>query len=460
MLRRLASLQMRLMALLTVALLVVWLGAAVLTWLDASEEVGELLDSHLAQAAALLVLQQTHIEDGDEDDVGDTVTLHKYAPKVAFQVFHNGKLVMRSSNAGEARLSQVRSGFDTVTQADGARWRVFAAHGAERDIQVYVGEQARSRSDILWAVLRGMLLPLLLALPLLALLMWWAVRTALAPIRRLSDALAGRAAQALEPVVVPDVPLEMQPLVIALNDLLLRIERMVASERRFTADAAHELRTPIAAIRAQAQVAMGAGADAVQRLHALQFTLAGCDRAAHLVDQLLVLARLEAGGRAQRHDVDGTANLAAVARQIAADLAPAALARGQVLALDVPPELGARSAVPGNDLLVGMLLRNLLDNALRYSPDGAQVLVQIQSVPQGLQLRVQDSGPGLQEADLQRLGERFFRVLGSTQPGSGLGWSIVRRIAQSLGATVSARRSPDLGGLLVEVEWPQPAKMG
>ena len=144
-------------------------------------------------------------------------------------------------------------------------------------------------------------------------------------------------------------------------------------------------------------------------------------------------------------------DLAALAQRVVAELAPGAIARGQTLGLDVP---AGAAHVPGNEALLGALLRNLVDNALRYSPDGAEVRVAITRTDGQVQLLVDDSGPGLSEADLARLGERFFRVLGSGQSGSGLGWSIVRRIAAAHGATVAVGRSAALGGLAVAVTWP------
>jgi two-component system sensor histidine kinase QseC len=440
------SLQSRLLLLLLSVLTVVWLGAAVMTWVDASHELDELLDGHLAQAAALLVVQQTRTE--DDDGVADAPSLHKYAPKVSFQVFHEGALVMRSANVGSTPLSGTSQGFSTVVLGDKQQWRVFAARGAEHDVQVFVAEQIDSRQSILWAVLRSVLLPFLFALPLLAVAVWWAVRQGLAPLRGLSRHLAGRQPQALEPLPTTNLPAEMQPLVRALNGLFERIQSLIESERRFTADAAHELRTPIAAIRAQAQVALGAGPDEAQRNHALHATLAGCDRATRLVEQLLMLARLEAAP--EPAPPLATVNLSALAQRLAADLAPAALARHQTLALEAPDVC----PVAANELLLGVLVRNLLDNALRYSPDGAQVLVQVGLEGGQVVLQVKDSGPGLSEAEMARLGERFYRVLGSGQSGSGLGWSIVQRIAEVLGAHVQVSRCADLGGLQVSVRWP------
>jgi two-component system sensor histidine kinase QseC len=440
------SLQSRLLLLLLSVLTVVWLGAAVMTWVDASHELDELLDGHLAQAAALLVVQQTRTE--DDDGVADAPSLHKYAPKVSFQVFHEGVLVMRSANVGSTPLAGTSQGFSTVVLGDKQQWRVFAARGAERDVQVFVAEQIDSRQSILWAVLRSVLLPFLFALPLLAVAVWWAVRQGLAPLRGLSRHLAGRQPQALEPLPATNLPAEMQPLVRALNGLFERIQSLIESERRFTADAAHELRTPIAAIRAQAQVALGAGPDEAQRNHALHATLAGCDRATRLVEQLLMLARLEAAPEPAQPLAK--VNLSALAQRLAADLAPAALARHQTLALEAPEAC----PVAANELLLGVLVRNLLDNALRYSPDGAQVLVQVGLEDGQTVLQVKDGGPGLSEAEMAHLGERFYRVLGSGQSGSGLGWSIVKRIAEVLGARVQVSRCADLGGLKVSVRWP------
>ncbi|OIP16940.1 MAG: two-component sensor histidine kinase [Comamonadaceae bacterium CG_4_9_14_3_um_filter_60_33] len=450
---RLKSLQARLLALLLLLVTVVWLGAAGFIWVDASDELGELLDGHLAQSAALLIVQQTGQGIGasdkggeDTDEVADAPSLHKYAPRVAFQVFHEGQLTMRSANAGTAPMAQKSRGFSTVQLGDRSDWRVFAARGSEGDIQVFVGEQIDSRDSILWAVLKGVLMPLLYALPLLAVVGWLAVRDGLAPLRHLSQVLAQRQPNALEPVVLNDLPSEVEPVVHSLNALFERIQAMVAAERRFTADAAHELRTPIAAIRTQAQVALGAGSDKAQRDHALQTTLAGCDRASHLVEQLLTLSRLESSSNGAPV---GRVEVASVAQRVAAELALTALAREQELALDAP----AKAFIEADEMLTSVLLRNLLDNALRYSPDGARVDVSVTTDGKQVSLRVEDSGPGLSEAEMARLGERFYRVLGSDKTGSGLGWSIVRRIAVVYQARVAISRSERLGGLCVTVCW-------
>ncbi len=448
-----ASLQGRLLGAVLGLVTLVWAAAALATWRDASHELDELLDGHLAQAAAVLIVQQMHeIEEGGSGHALEAPSLHRYAPRVAFQVWHEGTLVMRSAVAPVTPMGKLATpheqGLRTV-EIDGAAWRVFAAHGVARDVQVFVGEHIEARREILRALLRGTLWPMLVALPVLALVAWWAVRHGLEPLRQMGRALARRRPEALQPVVLKDTPLEMQPMTEALNHLFGRIATLLEAERRFTADAAHELRTPLAALRTQAQVALGSTDDA-QRRHALKATLEGCDRATHLVEQLLTLSRLEAAhqGSAPAHQ---PVRMDAVVRQVAADRAPDAVARGQQLDVDAADGVH----VEGNEALLTVLVRNLIDNACRYSPPEARVHVQVALQDGSALLVVEDSGPGLAPADLRRLGERFFRVLGTDVPGSGLGWSIVQRIAQVHGAHIHADSSPTLGGLRVQVTWPQ-----
>jgi two-component system sensor histidine kinase QseC len=438
------SLQGRLLVLVLGLVTAAWLATAALTWIDVRHELDELLDSHLAQAAALLVVQQT--KEFEDDERVDAPTLHRYAPKVAFQVFHEGRLALRSANAPAAPMlaaGGAADGFRTIDIA-GTAWRVFSTRGSEGDVRVFVGEQVRSRNSILWAVLRSSLGPMLFALPVLALAAWWAVRQGVAPLRRLGGTLARRTPDALQPIAVNGAPSEMVPMLDALNGLFTRIAELLESERRFTADAAHELRTPIASIRAQAQVALGATADS-ERSHALHATLQGCDRATRLVEQLLTLSRLESGAQHAPVAVD----LAALARRVVAELAPSALGKQQVVALDA----SAPCTVQGDATLLSVLIRNLVDNAIRYSPPGATVNIAVSNERGAVRLSVDDSGPGMSHADMARIGERFFRVVGSGQDGSGLGWSIARRIAAVHRAALRVARSESLGGLSVEVRF-------
>ena len=435
------SLQQRLITRTLGGVLVVWVATAAFVWFEAQHEVDELLDAHLAQSAALLVVQQNATPDDDEPLL-DAPTLHKYAHRVAYQVFDEGRLVMHSPNVAHTPMAQHRQGFVTLTLADGKSWRIFAAPGRSREVQIYVAERVDSRDEILQAVLHGFLPPLTIALPLLLIGLWWNVRSGLQPLQRLRQVLLKRDTQTLDPVSLPETPQEVQPLLDALNDLLQRLAQRMETERRFTADAAHELRTPIAAIRAQAQVALSSATNDEVRQLALQDTLIGCDRASRVVEQLLTLARVEG----PQDLVSEPFRLDQLTQQILADLTPEALQRGQTLELLAPEPL----QISGQSTLWLILLRNLIDNALRYSPSGATVRIQAQRLEGGqMEVTVQDGGPGLSPDDLARLGERFFRVLGTSATGSGLGWSIVRHIAALQQINVQVGRSVELGGLQV-----------
>ncbi|MBL8276283.1 MAG: sensor histidine kinase N-terminal domain-containing protein [Pelomonas sp.] len=444
--KRPASLQARLLAGMAAVTLVVGVLTTVLAVRQARHELDELLDAHLTQAAALLVVQHSARLPHDDDAVLDAPSLHRYAPRAVFQVFHEGRLALRSSQAPPTPLVPLvpggEPGFHTV-QRGNAQWRVFVTDGAAADVTVLVGERVSARLEILAAML-GPLLGLGAAASALMLGLAVAVlRWGLSPLRRLRETLAGRQPGQLAALPAGEMPAELAPLVDTLNLLFQRLDALLQGERRLTADAAHELRTPIAAIRAQAQVALGAQADD-ERRRALQATLAGCDRAARVVEQLLMLARLEAGDAPPRRPLA----LADLARQAVAEAAEHPLLAGHVLALEVAsPAIAA-----GDALLTQLLLRNLLDNAVRYSPAGSPVTVTVDAAgPQGWQLTVEDGGPGLDAAGLARLGQRFQRGEGVTPSGSGLGWSIVHRIAALQGWRVQADRSPALGGLRVRL---------
>ena len=449
------SVQQRLMVAVLSIVLVVWGFAFVATWYDTEHEVGELLDAHLSLAATLLLSQP--LDALPHAQVRELPNLHDDQRRVVMQVWHDDQLVLKSVAAphapmvsrGQAGFAQVRIG-----QVD---WRVFSVSGYDGHVVVQVAEQVKSRRDVVLANLRSVAYPMFIALPLLVMGVWMAVRHALRPLYDLGQRVTQRSPDDSAPLPDGEVPAEVQALVGALNRLFGRMARMIESERRFTADAAHELRTPLAAVRMQAQVAQGALDDA-ERDTALAAVVQGCDRAAHLVDQLLQLARLE-----NQVDVaESVCSVRAVARSLGADLSGVAEQRGQELrwswggAREVTEAFGDVDTCPLPEGLLRILLRNLVDNALRYSPAGAKVHVSCLALPEKrASLCIEDSGPGLPPDAVQRLGERFFRVVGSGQPGSGLGWSIVRRIAAQYGLGVSVGRSQALGGLSVTVSWVQ-----
>jgi two-component system sensor histidine kinase QseC len=441
------SLQRQLLTAVLGLLGVVWVVMILVTWQDTEHEVSELLDAHLSQAASLLAVLP--LSDLTQIGSRQTASLHEYQSKAVFQVWHQEQMVVRSATAPTTRLAPLTCEGMSKVKVAGEDWWVFCTPGQDEHVVVQVADRDEARADVVMASVWSVVWPMALAFPFVGLGVWGAVRHAVRPLAELGQVVTERRPDADEPLPLAQVPHEARPLVLALNRLFERMSAVLQSERRFTADAAHELRTPIAAIRMQAQVAQGAR-EADERNEALTATLQGCDRASHLVEQLLQLARLEAQAVGTGEGCD----LHHVLDWVLGDLRPVAARRGQTLRCEVngtgPHAL--RSPVPEG--LMVILLRNLVDNALRYSPDGSEVRVQVVADATGrVQLAVDDNGPGMSDADLQRLGERFFRVVGSSQPGSGLGWSIVRRVAGLYGLQGLVTRSPDLGGLRVTFCW-------
>jgi two-component system, OmpR family, sensor histidine kinase QseC len=435
------SLQRRLLLTLLGSIALVWLATVVFSYFDARHELDELLDAHLAQSVSLLLAQTGH--ELEEIDTERMPQLHKRARSVAIQMWENGDaLRLRSASAPAERLSGVDEGFSDALIA-GKRWRVFSGWDARRRYLVQVGERYATRDDIAASLAKNLLLPLLFALPLLGLLVWLNVARALRPLAALGRQVAARDPGNLVTLDADEVPAEVMPLVENLNRLFERVAELIESERRFTADASHELRTPLAALKIQAQVARAA-AGVTERTHALDQVIAGCDRATHLLQQLLTLARLdpdEPGTKAESCDLQD------LARAAIAELAPYAWSRK----VEIDLAEGAAVAVPGNAGLIAILLRNLIDNAIRYSPAGASVQVRAAGDDKAATLTVTDHGPGIPAEEHDKVGQRFYRILGTEASGSGLGLSIVKRIAELHGASVSLDEGERGKGLSVTV---------
>ncbi len=419
----------------------VWAATAAYSYFEARHEVDELLDAHLAQSASLIVAQVGH--DFGEIELKHAPQLDKRVQRVAFQVWERGDVLrLHSANAPRQRLSASDHGFSDAT-LEGTRWRVFSAWDAKRGFLVQVGERAQARNEIAARAATSLLAPLALALPALGLLVWLGISAALRPLPALGRQVEARRPDDLAALQADDAPAEVAPLVRSLNALFVRVARMIENERRFTADAAHELRTPLAALKTQAQVARAAQ-DAPARLHALDNVIAGCDRATRLVEQLLTLARLEPGqlrGQAARCD------LRELARQAVAELAPAALARGIEIELDGSGPVMA----DGHADLIAVLLRNLIDNAVRYSPPGTVVRVAAARAGATSSIAVTDQGPGIPPEERAKVARRFYRMPGSEASGSGLGLSIVQRIAEIHAAKLTFSEGPEGRGLRVSV---------
>lgn len=446
------SIRGRLLGLLLLALAGTWLVIAFLTYRDTHRGIDTLLDAHLQQATRLLVMQAGHeLDEGrdlEEVELEEDDEHSPYRTAVAFQVRrrNDGTLLLRSANAPGAPLAGATKGFsDSIT--DGTHWRVYTASDPEHELLFHVAENHATRESIARKVAWRTLAPLLIALPLFGMLVWWVVGRALRPLDRLGDELAGRSPTDLRPVRGGPLPHELVSLVDRLDGLLQRIRDSLDSERRFTSHAAHELRTPVAAMRAQTEVALGTD-DASVRDAALRQSLQACDRMSRLVTQLLVLARADDAAALPAHS---PCRLDVIAEQVLADVASDEMADGVNLSLDAPAAVG----VEGDAALLEALIRNLTENAVRHGGPGAVIRVAVTARDGRALLTVEDDGPGVSPEVLDQLGRRFFRGPEARASGTGLGLSIVLRIAELHEGSVRFGSGHGGRGFKAEVTLPQ-----
>lgn len=445
MIRQPASLRLRLLIAVFAVTLCTWIIVALSGYYDTKRELDELLDAHLAQAASM-VMSQLRMDGDDEIELEYIPPAHRYERRLAYQVWDDRqRLRLRSLSAPATRLSGHDVGFSDVNFA-GQSWRVFSVWTPNRTALVQVGELRNARLHVRNEIVEHLILPLLAALPVLALFLTAAIYKALRPVAALAKAVALREADNLEPLTTKGVPSEVLPLVTQLNDLFRRIRLSLENERRFTGDASHELRTPVAAIRMHAQVALLSAADQ-ERSAALGNVIAGCDRVTHLIEQLLTLARIDAN---KNLNTDTQCDLYPLAQSVLADSAMDGVSKQIELELQGPQQL----LVKGNEPLLRVLMRNLIDNAIRYSPRGSKVDVSLQLAAKAATFVVTDQGPGIPPDARALVCDRFYRMVGTGQAGSGLGLSICSKIVELHGGALKFSDGPGQTGLRVTVSLP------
>ena len=454
---------------------------------DAQHEIEELFDAQLVQTARLLAgMVGRDMPQSDRQALQDALNQalqarpaaddeiqfdgHPYEGKLAFQVLdEEGVVLLQSASAPAGLLRQMVSdanqaqgseampeqplsaivgqllGYRSVSLAD-YQWRVFLLRDLQDNHWILVGEREDVRGELVGKIARRSLLPDLIGLPLLALLVWWAVGWGLRPLQRMAELIKARAPDNLAPLLLSPLPAELEPMGAALNRLLMQVNQLLDQEKRFIADAAHELRTPLAVLRIHAQNALEAR-DPNDRDEALRQLGGGVKRATRVVAQLLTLARLDPNGM-QLAMVE--LDLLGFLREELAELTPLALERQQELSFDADEAGDYRLSVDAPSL--GTLLQNLIGNAVQYTPVGGRIQVQLQASHDELLLRVQDSGPGVDAALREKLFERFYRL--EEGQGAGLGLSIVQRVVQLHRGSVTLGESP-FGGLEVCVRLPR-----
>ena len=458
------TLRDRLRWMIIAVLVAVLLPLGLYSYHRALKETAELLDGRLAQSARTLDVLIRHggldaLRKSGPDALvvpilgrqAEEQLMHTrtYEAEVGYQVF-DMRNRMRLSTANLEQLPSPAvplSGFESHF-FDGYGWRVFTLVDDVNHVVIRVGERDDSRRDITHALWWDLGLPQLVGLPLLAILVGWAVRRGLLPLERLRQALASRAPGSRQPIQLERAPRELQPVVDALNTQLERLEDALERERRFSADVAHELRTPLAStmIHLDGAMATRLPPDAVAAVTSAQSGLA---RLARRIEQLLALARLEAGVAAgQRAEID----LIAVAMNVIDELAPLLGESGVEFAF---AEHDDSLKVLGYEAALAALLRNLIENAMHHVPTGGQVQLSLRRIPNAAVIDVIDNGPGIPPERRAAVFARVHREA-SGGDGYGLGLSIVQRAAQLHNATIELLDAPSGQGLRVRVVMPLP----
>lgn len=436
------SIRKRLFVILLVATGAVWLSAVIWIQYSTRTEIEAVLDRRLQESArmvaSLIGRNGGIIAEDTADFVGETPALpgaHDYSRQLICQVWgFDGQLKSESSGSPNGRLADDGEGF-SEREVDGEVWRVYSHVDEDLGIRVMVGDAQSMRDGLIRGVTVGLLAPAILILPLLALLIWLAVRSGLAPVDQLARTLARRPATDLSALPEDHAPSELRPMIGALNGLFLRVEGLRDRERSFTAFAAHELKTPLAGLKTQAQIAAIAP-DADTRDRALAQIRRGVDRTDRMVRQLLDMTAAEnaiegAGAPLQ----DGVRIL----MDVADDLAGLAQSRGVTLHLNT----GAGEWLTSQAALLAPALRNLLENAIIASPTGATVEAEIRRDADKVRFSILDRGPGISDADRPFVTDRFYRGAASLSGGgSGLGLAIVVAAVRRMGGELrlSARQ--------------------
>jgi two-component system sensor histidine kinase QseC len=362
-----------------------------------------------------------------------------------YQLWHtDGRLLFQSANAPSTAMSSVL-GFSMETDAQGKVWRNYSIWDASHEVLAIVSEAEADRMQLVRSISISSMNPIVLGMPLFIVLLWLSVRSGLGPLTELSRAIARRDANSLVLIEESNSPPELQPMVLSLNNLMGRMQELLEAERRFNANVAHELKTPLAAIQAHLYAARQAHTEA-DRQRALIQAQTATERGIRLIHQMLALARL---GEHLHTDMQRV-NLNEIAQDVCAELIPLAMRRGQTLEIASSP---GSMMVNGQADLLHQLIGNLVDNAMRYSPPHSQIVLAFDKTQTGLRLTVSDDGPGIPEEQREQVFNRFFRLADQTISGTGLGLAICRKIAALHQAKISLSQGPEGKGLSVHIDF-------
>lgn len=461
------SVRSRLLVIVIPSALFIWLCSAVLTYLDTKKEFNQLFDAQLAQSGQVLLNLGRHeyveskqrrlenqaperrltnepVKDGSLLSDNFIELAHHYKKDLAFQLwFNQNRLILRSKNTPSTPMSNTFEGFsDEIINSN--KWRVFSIQSDDGLIRAQMAESYSVRENISFSIVSHTMFPLLMTIPILGLALWLVVTIGFSPLSRITNEFQSLSPKDLQKIDTDGIPSEVIPVTLALNRVIANLQEAFSTERRFTSDAAHELRTPLAVLKTHAEVALHA-TEQEERDNALRQLVRGVNRATRLVEQLLTLARLDPETNlkgAKRFD------LFIVAENVISEEALVALEKNIDISLN-----GTRGKfVFGSSAAISVLMRNLINNAIRYTPKNGIVKIMITRINESIIFSVADSGPGIPATERQKVFERFYRQLGTKVAGSGLGLSIVTRIADLHDLSFELAES-EFRGLLINVKF-------
>ena len=444
------SINRKLLILILSTLVLAWIGIAGWTYFNAKHEAEEIYDASLAQTGKLLLSLVRHeleeVVDGKKETIEIDALLppdHKYEAKLTFVIHHaDGTLAMKAPNAPEFPWKQHPAGYSDVI-VDQVKWRIFTLKDIETGVLVQTGQRYEVREEMVEHIVWSLLPAIFFSLPIIAYFIKCSVKKGLAPLHRVAEEITNRAPGQLDAVPQDNVPEEVQPLIAALNELFVSLERAFESEQRFTADAAHELRTPLAGIKTQAQVALRT-TDAAKQREALENILIGVRRTTRLMSQLLTLARIDAEQMESWQYFD----FYLLCSEVIAEQKASAADKKIDLVLE-----GEALNIIGYIELVRILVGNLINNAIRYTPCNGRVVVELARRRGEISLVVKDNGPGIPAELHEKIFDRFKRGQSPDVPGSGLGLAIVKRVADIHQANIEINAGLDEKGLAMSIHF-------
>ncbi len=444
------SIRRRLLLYTTASTLGLTLLISSLALLSAYEEIEEVYDAQLAHSAKIL-LQLTEKEIGESENIEISLGTerpdisHHYENKLTFRIWKDDILSTQSVQAEQFGSFSATPGFSNENVA-GDMWRFFVLIDPPSNITIEVAEQLEIRQELILKILASFWLPLFLFVPLLIFIIWWIIGIALKPVYSLSNEINQRESNDFSPINEDQTPKEIHSLIQSMNSMLQRIQASFVREQQFTDNAAHELRTPLAAMKAQAQVLIRKSSHLPEFHEGLNDLHLSIDRATQMIEQLLELARLQSGVT-DTHRID----LNTIVEETITDLSP--LARRSNVSINLTNH--KHCWINGNPHALTIMVKNVIDNAIKFSPQGSEVKVEVYEKDDQVVLAITDQGPGIPDAEKGKIFERFYRVRKSNHfTGSGLGLSIVKWVIDLHQADILMLNNTP-GGLRVELTFAQ-----